>query len=373
MIRLDTLLRSMPARARSLPPPIVVFLGNRLLIWVTALYAWVWFVPRQAERTSGGLGYVTDLWYRADSGWFVAIAKHGYRHDGSAVFYPLYPLTIGLLGRAFGGHYIVAGIVISLACCAGAFVLLYRLAVPRLGENGARRAVLYLAVFPMSLYLQAVYSESLYLLRALAAFVLAEQRRWLPAGVMTGLAILTRVAGLALFPAILLLAWRSPDRRRAMLSLGAAPALAGAYPLWLQLQIHAPFAPIAGESGWNRHFSAAGPLGGLLRGLQAGWAGIEQLATGDRTHAFWTHSQSHPLYVAAHNLEDVVFLLVFTWLGVMAWRRFGAPYGLFVLGSLADRAQRAAAQLSAPVDASLLPDALPRLPRPGCLRDDRAA
>jgi hypothetical protein len=41
------------------------------------------------------------------------------------------------------------------------------------------------------------------------------------------------------------------------------------------------------------------------------------------------------MYVAAHNLEDLAFLLVFVWLGVVAWRRFGAPYGLYVLGSLA--------------------------------------
>jgi hypothetical protein len=52
-------------------------------------------------------------------------------------------------------------------------------------------------------------------------------------------------------------------------------------------------------------------------------------------HAFWTHSHSDPLYVAAHNLEDLAFLVVFLSLGIVAWRRFGAPYGLFVLGSLA--------------------------------------
>ena len=69
--------------------------------------------------------------------------------------------------------------------------------------------------------------------------------------------------------------------------------------------------------------------------MRAGWAGIEQLATGDRTHAFWAQSHSDPMYVAAHNLEDIAFLLVFVWLGVEAWRLLGAPYGIYVLGSLA--------------------------------------
>jgi hypothetical protein len=187
----------------------------------------------------------------------------------------------------------------------------------------------------MSLFLQAVYSESLYLVCCIAAFMLAERRRWVPAGIMTGLAILTRVAGLALLPAILVLAWRSPERRRAALSLCIAPALASLYPLWFQLKWHAIFAPFAGESGWGRHFSAAGPFGGLWRGLQAAWAGIEQLATNDRTHVYWPHAQSDPLHVAAHNLVDFGFFLLFLWLGIEAWRRFGAPYGIFVLGGLA--------------------------------------
>jgi hypothetical protein len=320
---------------RALPPPLVVFLWSRVLIWAVAVYAWVWFVPRPVERTTDGLGYVTEVWNRVDASWFIEIAKHGYARNGSPVFYPLYPLFLAGLGRAFGGHYVIAGIVISLACCAVAFVLLYRLATPMLGADGARRAVVYLAVFPMSLYLQAVYSESLFLACALAAFVFAEKRRWLPAAVFAGLAILTRVAGLALLPALLVFAWRAPDRKRALASLAVAPALAALYPLWLQFKFHAIAASVAGEAGWNRHFSHAGPLGGLWQSLRASWAGIEQLATGDRTHAFWTGSHSDPMYVAAHNLEDLAFLLLFAWLGVEAWRRFGAPYGLYVLGSLA--------------------------------------
>jgi len=279
---------------------------------------------------------VTQIWSRADSAWFVAIAQHGYQRNGSAVFYPLYPLAVGGLGRALGGHYVTAGIVVSLACCLGAFVLLYRLALPRLGADGARRAVLYLALFPMSLFLQAVYSESLFLLCCLGAFVLAERRRWLPAGIVAGLALLTRLSGAALLLSLALLAWRSPERKRALVSLVSAPVLLGLYPLYLEWKLGAPRAELAAESGWGRHLSPAGPFGGAWHALQAAWAGVEQLATGNRTHSYWTRvSGIDPLHVAAHNLEDVAFLLVFVVLGVVAWRRFGAAYGLFVLGSLA--------------------------------------
>ncbi len=215
-------IRSVTARVHAVSAPIAIFFWSRLLIWATAVYAWIWFEPRVGNPVRD-LGYVTEIWARADASWFVAIAEHGYQRNGSAAFYPLYPLAIGALGRAFAGYYVTAGIVISLASCLGAFLLLYRLALPRLGAEGARRAVLYLALFPMSLYLQAVYSESLYLVCCLGAFVLAERRRWLSAGVVVGLAMLTRVAGVALLPPIVLLAWRSPERKRALLSLAVAP------------------------------------------------------------------------------------------------------------------------------------------------------
>jgi hypothetical protein len=322
-------------RIRSLPlsPPLRIFIGTRLLVWVVTVYAWVWFVPRPDFH--GELGYVTQIWARGDSFWFIGIAQHGYEHNGGEVFYPLYPLGLAGLGRALGGYYVTAGIVISLACCAAAFVLLYKLALRHMDASAAGRAVLYLALCPMSLFLQAVYSESLYLLCAVGAFLLAERGRWLPAAFVTGLAMLTRVAGVALLPPMLLFAWRSPERRRAITSLAVAPLVAALYPLWLQLQLHAPRAAFSNEAGWDRHVSSVGPLAGLWHGVQAVWAGIEQLATGNRTHSYWSHSHADPFYVAAHNLEDFAFLLAFVALGIVAWRRIGAPYGLFVLGSLA--------------------------------------
>jgi hypothetical protein len=251
------------------------------------------------------------------------------------VFYPLYPLALAGVGRALGGYYVTAGIVISLVCGSAAFALLYRLARAHLDREAALRAVLYAAVFPMSLFLQAVYSESLYLLCAIATFVLAERGRMVSASVAAGLAMLTRVAGVGLFPSLVVMAWRRDNRRAALASLAPAPLIAALYPFWLWLKLDAPRAAIANEAGWHRHISPAGPLGGLWNGLRASWAGIEQLATGDRVHAFWTNSHADPLYVATHNLEDFAFFAVFLWLGIVAWRRFGATYGLYVLVGLA--------------------------------------
>src|SRR5436190_10781697 len=192
-----------------------IYVWSRALIWLGAVFAFHWFEPNRNPRAGRwdsplihDLGWFTDIWARWDSVFFVRIAQHGYDH-ASAAFYPLYPVLVAGLGRAFFGHYVLAGVVISLAACLGAFALLYRLAEERLGPEGAWRAVLYLAIFPTALFLQAVYSESLYLLLVLAAFVAAERGRFAVAGVVSGLAILTRVTGVALLPALAVLAWRA--------------------------------------------------------------------------------------------------------------------------------------------------------------------
>jgi hypothetical protein len=240
------------------------------------------------------------------------------------------------LGRAFFGHYIVGGIVISLGAALASFQLLYRLAEERLGADGARRAVLYLAIFPFALFLQAVYSESLYLLLTLAAFALAERRRFLYAGGAAGLALLTRPTGVALLPALALLAWQERDRVRALGSLALAPVLFAAYPLYLWQAEGDPWAFLHAQRIWNRHLSPAGPLGGIWDGLRAGWAGVEQLASGSHTHRYWAPVQNaDPIRIATVNLENLAFLVLFLALAVLAWRRFGAAYGLFAALSLA--------------------------------------
>jgi mannosyltransferase PIG-V len=284
------------------------------------------------------LGFLVDVWARWDSVWFLRIAEHGYgsAEEATAAFYPLYPLLVGALGRVLLGHYVLAGVLISLAATLGAFVLLYRLAEPKLGAEGARRAVLYLAVFPFAVFLGAVYSEALFLFLALAAFVLAERGSFLGAGAAAGLAWLTRPLGVALLPALALLAWRTPRRRDALLRLAAAPALFALYPLWLWWRIGDPWAFLGAEDVWGRHLSWAGPLGGLWDGLRAGWAGVRQLASGSDSTRYWSAVQdADPDRVAAVNLQQLAFFVLFAALTVVVWRRFGAAYGLFAAVSLA--------------------------------------
>jgi hypothetical protein len=314
-----------------------IYLWSRAAIWIAAIFAFFFFEPNRHPDAARwdtprlhDLGYFTDIWARWDSEFFVRVAQNGY-DDASAAFHPLYPALVALVGRAFFGHYVLAGLVVSLACCLGSFVLLHRVAEERLGPEGAYRSVLYLAVFPMALFLQAVYSESLFLLLVLTSFALAERNRFAAAGVVAGLAILTRASGLALLPALVLLAWRHREQLRALAGVALAVPIAAIYPLVLWQQVGDPWAFSDAQDRWHRHLSWAGPLGGIWAGLVAGWRGLEQFVVGHGTNV----PGADPMHAAAENVQALAFLALFLVLTVVAWRRFGAPYGLFAALSLA--------------------------------------
>jgi len=295
-------------------PALQLFLLSRLAIWVIAAGAVLLFDPWSGRGPWDkprlhdiGPDWLFNLWARWDSDWYIQIAQHGYVWPSSRpAFFPLYPLLIGPLGHVLGGHTVVAGVLVSLAAACVAVVLLHRLAAERLGSPAALRAVLFLAVFPTTLFLGAVYSESLFLLLSVAAFLLAERGRFWSAGIAAGLATLTRPAGLALIPALVVLAWRTPRRGRALAGVAVAPLLFALYPLTLWLWLGHPLAFLTAQHGiWRRHVSWWGPLGGFVEGVQQ------------------------------HAAKDLVVAAVLVALAVVAWRRIGAAYGIYALASLA--------------------------------------
>jgi len=297
---------------RNAPPAAVIFFTTRAGIWLAAALSLAWFPGH-------GSAFGTGLWLRADSNWYTSIARQGYGADPGHMpaFFPGYPALLAGGGRLLGGNYGLAGLLISLACCAVSFALLRRLALPRLGAAGATRSVLYLALFPMAVFLGAVYSESLFLALALAAFVLAEDDHWAWAAVAAGGATLTRSIGVAVVAGLAVMAWPSARRLAWLL---VVPVMFVAFPLTLHFQAHDAFAFSHAQVNWQRHLSDAGPFGGL-------WDGIT---------ALWHHTDNFSeRYYLAVNIEDLVYLLGFAALLPLVWRRVGRAYAVFAALALA--------------------------------------
>jgi Mannosyltransferase (PIG-V) len=294
-------------------PALRIFLWSRLALWALAAGTVLlfedelnpargrWDSPRLHE-----LGAAVDVWARWDSEWYLRIAESGYDWPSSTpAFFPLYPLLVGGLGRVLGDRFLLAGLVVSLVACAAAFVLLHRLVRRRIGAADARRTVLYLALFPTSLFLGAVYGESLFLALALATFVLAERRRMGWAAVAAGLAVLTRAQGVALLPALAVFAWRSERRGRDLALLLVPVGMFLAFPLALEASIGRGLAFVDAQRIWERSLAPLGPLGGLVQAVGEGDVLGPALAVG------------------------------LVCLALLAWRWLGAPYGLYALVALA--------------------------------------
>lgn len=150
-----------------------------------------------------------DGFARWDSGWYFHIAEDGYFYNGpnnqSAVaFFPAYPTAMRLVSLLVGDT-IRAGILVTLACGAGASVAFFRWCSAALGTRTARLALALLLLYPFSFYLLgAVYSDALFLLAALAAFSLLERDHPVLAGLAGMVATAARPVGVALVVGLVL-------------------------------------------------------------------------------------------------------------------------------------------------------------------------
>jgi Mannosyltransferase (PIG-V) len=208
-----------------------------------------------------------DGWARWDAAHYVAIARLGYGADnpsphGGVGFFPLYPLAMRgavqvVRAAPTEANLAFAGIVISNVCFLGAVALLARLGAARFGERVGIEAALLLCVMPFGFFMNAAYSESLFLLLVLLALTFADSERWWLAGMMAGLASGTRLVGLALAPALLLAGYRRGARLSDLVATGALSVFgAVAYFVYCAWRFDDPFAYFDAQSewgGWDEH------------------------------------------------------------------------------------------------------------------------
>lgn len=147
-----------------------------------------------------------NIWRRWDAWHYVNLVELGYSgyvENGQhlfVVFFPLYVWLVRLI-RLLTGNTMAAGLLVSFACFAGGCVYLYRLAAWEYGRAAARRALVFLSVFPFAFFFGGVMTESLFLLTTAAALWHIRRHQWLAAGLWGALAALTRMHGLLLIGA----------------------------------------------------------------------------------------------------------------------------------------------------------------------------
>ena len=248
---------------------LLAFVGLRLAMFLIGLFGVALFPPLHQVGVPGwaanppdpGWQNVFTAWERFDALWFLRIGDTGYRlGDGSAAFFPLYPLAIRGLSFVMGGHPLAAATLVSNAAFCGALIVTYLLTTSELSERAARNTIPLMCLFPTAHFFLMPYSESLFFLLSVAAFWGARRGRWGVAGAAGALAAATRSIGFVLAPALLIeaLHQRNEGRGRAWPGvLAAAATLCGllAYLAYWGLRAGEWLAPLTRQANWQREFS----------------------------------------------------------------------------------------------------------------------
>lgn len=259
---------------------------------------------------------IIDLHNRWDAAWYLDIAEKGYylRGEGkqaNVVFFPLYPILVRLAGYLTGGNLVLAGWIVSSVFMALAVAMLTRLTLEFHPEIDPARPALFLLVFPTAFYLNAVYSESLFLFLSLCVVYFALKRNFVLAGIFTALASATRVAGVFLF-IVLLVEFYQAYGWRALFTTRVWPLM---------------LAPLGIVAFFLHHWIVFGDFFLYLH--------VQKTFGRDfKSHIDeYLVVRNNPDMV--HTLLDISFTLLSILFALVALKRFRPAYGLYMLITLA--------------------------------------
>jgi hypothetical protein len=275
--------------------------------------AFEWMSPASVRPVQQNWDLI-ELHNRWDSYWFLDIAQNGYylrgeRDISDVVFFPLYPLLVRLAGPVAGGDLVLAGWMLSSLFLVLAVAMLTRLSQEFHPDIDPTLPAAFLLAYPAAFFLNAVYSESLFLFLSLATVFGALRRNFMIASVWAALASATRVAGVFLF-VVLFVEFVQANGWRAVLTRRV-------WPLTL--------APLGALAFCTYHWIAFGDFF-LYFKVQRFFGRDFEMKVSD----FLIRNNPD----MANTVLDLAYTAMAILLGVIALRRLRLSYGVYMLVSL---------------------------------------
>ena len=232
-----------------------------------------------------GTGLVwLDIWSAWDSRWYYSIADKGYLAIPVDVtgyspwaFFPLYPWVTQAAAMVVGNLYVAALLVSNVFLLIGAWFL-YQLVEHHHGDAMARRAVLFMFLFPTAYVFSCLMTESLFLALSVGAWYYARRGNWFLAGALGMGSAMTRLVGLFMAPLLALhylqqRQWRLSRIRPNALWIGLVPVGLGVFVAFCYLMTGNPLQFVEAQgSGWTT--SRVNPLWVLWWSFTHAWDGM---------------------------------------------------------------------------------------------------
>lgn len=253
--------------------PLAVFGGAAVVLWLVVGLVSGHAISQTPASPFPGSWFLAG-WAYDDGGWYRAIADHGYWYiegqQSPVAFFPAYPLLMRAGGYVVG-DVALAGVLLALACGAASMVLFLRWCSTRLSPAASVTACALLALYPYAWYLYgAIYSDALFLVGVLGAFLLLERDRPVLAGLVAAVSTAARPLGPAVAIGLLAVLLqrrgilpagqsRGERTRRQPLRPGDAGVLLSlgglvGYMTYLWVRFDAPlaFAEVQSAPGWDQ-------------------------------------------------------------------------------------------------------------------------
>jgi len=243
------------------------------------------------------------LFHGWDSAWYIRIAKTGYSYPAYA-FFPAYPFLIRV-ASGLTGEYFISSFTVSFALGVLAVPMFQFLAEHYMSKNEAVVATLLFALFPpIFLFTTVAYTESLFTVAVIGAWIFCLRKRYFSATVSATIATATKVYGLLICLPLVLHLLREKKMRDALI---------------------ATIVPSITFAGWNAYlFNLTGDLGAYNSSQnywQKGWPfGINSVLR------FIVESKLRFSQYAPPDLHPI--LVVTIWLLILSF------FGVLVVASL---------------------------------------